>query len=130
MKIGMMKTRIGSFTMNKPFLDTLHRWPWKPAPHPTIDEWQIVDIYGKVVASIDSPWNLPNGRFDAPNIAIAMSLAPELIEALQYCECELTLYQSLAEQSENPQAWYDAIARARTVLNKLRGTQEAQPTLF
>ncbi len=107
--------------MNKPFLDTLRSWPW------TLESLQflgskdneILDAESSIVAAIDDP------------IVANLVLAPELVEALQYCECELTLYQGLAEQSENPQAWYDAIAKARTVLNKLKGNiEDEQPTLF
>ena len=42
----------------------------------------------------------------------------ELLEALRLCECELTLYVGLAEQSNNPQAWQDAITAAREAIRK------------
>jgi hypothetical protein len=106
--------------INKPFLDTLAPWPWTARPNPWIKDTEILDMEGSIIAAIDDP-----------TIALLASIGPELVEALQCCECELTLYQGLAEQSENPQAWYDAIAKARTVLNKLKGTTEdEQPTLF
>lgn len=107
--------------MNKSLLDTLPPWPWKTRYSEAYDDWEVVDAENtfKGLAAADSPV-----------VALVMSLAPELIEALQFCECELTLYQGLAEQSENPQAWYDAIAKARVVLNKLKGKQDEQPTLF
>lgn len=106
--------------MNKPFLDTLPPWPWTNRANPWINDNEILDAESSIVAVTDDPI-----------VANIVQLAPELLEALQYCECELTLYQGLAEQSENPQAWYDAIAKARTVLNKLKGNiEDEQPTLF
>ncbi len=114
--------------MNKPLLDTLPPWPWearKNEEDPCADwgthelEYSVLCTDGYYVAQAEER-----------DVATLMALAPELVEALQYCECELTLYQGLAEQSENPQAWYDAIAKARTVLNKLKGEQNDQPTLW
>jgi hypothetical protein len=115
----MMKTRIGSFTMNKLLLDTLPPWPWTVRYNSWLRNHEVLDAEDSIVFSADDP-----------AVALLASLGPELLDALSYCECELTLYQGLAEQSENPQAWYDAIARARTVMNKLRGKEEEQPTLF
>ena len=106
--------------MNKPFLDTLPPWPWTNRANSWINDNEILDAESSIVAVTDDPV-----------VALLASLGPELLEALQFCECELTLYQGLAEQSENPQAWYDAIAKARAVLNKLKGdTEDEQPTLF
>jgi hypothetical protein len=106
--------------MNKPFLDTLPPWPWTIRPNSWLKDYEILDTEGSVVFSADDP-----------AVALLAALAPELLEALLYCECELTLYRGLAEQSENPQAWYDAIAKARTVMYKLESNIEnEQPTLF
>ena len=106
--------------MNKPFLDTLPPWPWTVRYNSWLKDSENLDAEGSIVFSADDP-----------AVALLSSLAPELLDALAYCECELSMYRVLVEQSENPQAWYDAIARARTVLNKLKGTQDDhQPTLF
>jgi hypothetical protein len=105
--------------MNKPFLDTLPPWPWTVRYNSWLKEYEILDTEGSVVFSVDDH-----------AIAFFASLAPELLNALTYCECELSMYQILAEQSENPQAWYDAITRARIVMDKLKGKQDEQPTLF
>ena len=42
----------------------------------------------------------------------------ELLEALRLCECELSMYSMLASQSNNPQAWQDAIDAARETIRK------------
>jgi len=42
----------------------------------------------------------------------------ELLEALRLCECELSMYSMLASQSNNPQAWQDAIDAAREAIRK------------
>jgi hypothetical protein len=105
--------------MNKPFLDTLPHWPWTIRYNLWLKDYEILDAEGSIVFSADDP-----------TVALLASLAPEMLNALTYCECELSMYQILAEQSENPQAWYDAITRARTVMDKLKGKQDEQPTLF
>lgn len=106
--------------MTKPFLDTLFPWPWTVRPNSWLKNNEILDAEGGIVFSVDNA-----------TVALLASLAPELLEALQFCECELTLYRGLAEQSENPQAWYDAIAKARDVMDKMKGTTgDEQPTLF
>lgn len=106
--------------MNKPFLDTLSPWPWTVRANPWIKDHEVLDMEGSIVLTADDP-----------TVALLASLAPELLEALQLCECELSMYRVLAGQSENPQAWYDAIAKAQTVMNKLKGTaSDKQPTLF
>lgn len=45
-----------------------------------------------------------------------IAAAPELLEALRLCECELSLYVGLADKSNNPQAWHDAISAARRAI--------------
>ena len=41
-----------------------------------------------------------------------------LLEACQLCECELSMYSMLASQSNNPQAWQDAIDAARKAIRE------------
>ena len=113
--------------MNKPFLDTLPPWPWMIRKN----EYDVHDYENGLDYSILCADDYAISESDDSNVALIQSLAPELLEALQYCECELSMYRVLAEQSENPQAWYDAIAKARTVLKKLKGNiEDEQPTLF
>ncbi len=42
----------------------------------------------------------------------------DLVNALRLCECELSTYRILSEQSSNPQAWHDAIKAARAAMVK------------
>lgn len=122
--------------MTKPFLDTLPPWPWHISysvqkVRKILDgshEYSWIESEELHIADID---NSTIATINDPTVALLASLAPELLEALQFCECELTLYRGLAEQSENPQAWYDAIAKARDVMDKMKGTTgDEQPTLF
>ena len=56
-----------------------------------------------------------------------IAAAPDLLAALQLCECELTIQISLAEQSNNPRAWHDAIQAARAAIAKaVLGTFKAE----
>ena len=53
--------------------------------------------------------------------AVLIAAAPDLLAALELCECELTLYIGLADQSNNPDAWHSAIDAARAAIAKGRG---------
>jgi len=46
-----------------------------------------------------------------------MNALKQCYYALQLCECELSMYKGLAQQSNNPKAWYDAIDQAQKALN-------------
>ena len=48
------------------------------------------------------------------------AIQTELLDALMLCECELSLYVVLAEQSNNPQAWHDAITAARIAIRNVK----------
>ena len=66
----------------------------------------------------ETPQTVPVER-DANARLIAA--APEMLKALRLCECELSTYRILAEQSNNPQAWEDAIRAARAAMVKATG---------
>ena len=46
-----------------------------------------------------------------------LAAAPEMLEALLLCECELSLYRQLAEQA-HPEAWNAALKAARSAIGK------------
>lgn len=56
------------------------------------------------------------GTTDDKAITQLWAAAPDGLAALELCECELTLYRGLAAQSNNPQAWQDAIDAARAAI--------------